>query len=353
MPTEQRERIGHVLYYAAVLLVGYLTFLVVSPFLVPLAWAAVLAVCVYPLYVTLTPRLGRSGAAVLTTILVLVLIVVPVWLITTALVREAGQAIPALQSAFAGKPPDWLVNSWGWLQGHVPELAPQKLADSLTAAAQQMAGAVASTSGALLGSVALAVVNLIISLFSLFFFLRDAPTILRLLRAVMPFRETERDRVLQEVGELIFASVVAGIVVASIQGALGGIAFWLIGIRAPVVWGTIMAFFALIPIAGAWVIWLPVALWLLATGDVTRGLVLMGLGAGVISMVDNILRPILLSGRSSMNGLVILIALLGGVAAFGFLGLVMGPVVVAVAMALFDPSVRAGDGPAAADAAET
>src|SRR6516225_12179443 len=104
MPTEQRERISHVLYYAAVLLVGYLTFLVVSPFLVPLGWAAVLAVCVYPLYVSLTPRLGRSGAAVLTTILVLVLIVVPVWLITTALVREAGQAIPALQSALAGKP---------------------------------------------------------------------------------------------------------------------------------------------------------------------------------------------------------------------------------------------------------
>jgi predicted PurR-regulated permease PerM len=353
MPTEQRERISHVLYYAAVLLVGYLTFLVVSPFLVPLGWAAVLAVCVYPLYMALTPRLGRSGAAVLTTILVLVLIVVPVWLITTALVREAGQAIPALQSALAGKPPDWLVNSWGWLQGHVPELAPQKLADSLTAAAQQMAGAVASTSGAVLGGVALAVVNLIISLFSLFFFLRDAPTILRLLRAVMPFRETERDRVLKEVGELIFASVVAGIVVASIQGALGGITFWLIGIRAPVVWGTIMAFFALIPVAGAWVIWLPVALWLLATGDVARGLLLMGVGAGVISMVDNILRPILLSGRSSMNGLVVLIALLGGVVAFGFLGLVMGPVVVAVAMALFDPSVRAGDGPAPADATET
>jgi predicted PurR-regulated permease PerM len=346
MSTE-RERISYVLYYSAVLLVGYLTFQVVSPFLVPLGWAAVLAVCVYPLYLHLTHRFGRSGAAVLTTILVLLLIVVPVWLIAAALVREGGQAIPALQSALTGKPPDWLTRGWGWLQGHVPELAPNNLMESLSAAGQKFAGALASTSGAVLGGVALVLIELIITLFALYFFLRDAPAILRLVRAVMPFREAERDRLLKEIGDLIFASVIAGLAVASIQGMLGGIAFWLIGIRAPVVWGTIMAFFSLIPVAGAWVIWLPVALWLLATGDVTRGLVLIGIGAGVIGTVDNVLRPMLLSGRSSMNGLVTFIALLGGVAAFGFLGLIFGPVVVAVAMALFDPAVRAGDTPPA------
>jgi predicted PurR-regulated permease PerM len=346
----EHDRISYVLYYAAVLLVGYLTFMVVSPFLVALGWAAVLAVCVYPTYLRLTPKLGRSGGAVLTTLLVLLLIVMPVWLIASAIVREAGQAVPALQSALTGKPPDWLMAAWGWLQTHVPELAPHKLVESLSAASQEILGGLATTSGAVLGGVALVLVDLIVALFALFFFLRDAPTILRLVRAVMPFRETERDRVLKEVGDLIFASVIAGLVVASIQGALGGITFWLIGIRAPVVWGTIMAFFALIPVAGAWVIWLPVALWLLATGDVTRGLVLIGIGAGIIGTVDNILRPILLSGRSSMNGLLTFIALLGGVAAFGFIGLVFGPVVVAVAMALFDPTVRTGESSDAAGA---
>ena len=344
----ERERISHVLYYAAVLLVGYLTFLIVSPFLVPLGWSVVLAVCVYPTYLQLTTRLGRSGAAVVTTLAVLLLIVVPVWLIAAAIVREGGQAVPALQSALSGKPPDWLTRAWGWLQSHIPELAPNNLMESLSAAGQKVIGALASTSGAVLGGVALVVVQLIITLFALFFFLRDAPAILRLVRLIMPFDEVKRDRVVKEVGDLIFASVIAGLAVASIQGALGGIAFWLIGIRAPVVWGTIMAFFALIPVLGAWVIWLPVALWLLATGDVTKGLVLIGIGAGVIGTVDNVLRPILLSGRSSMNGLVTFIALLGGVAAFGFIGLVFGPVVVAVAMALFDPTVRAP-----ADATET
>jgi predicted PurR-regulated permease PerM len=339
------ERIGHVLYYAAVLLVGYLAFLVVSPFLVPLGWAGVLAVCVYPIHSRLMARLGRSGSAILTTVLVLVLLVVPVWLIVTALVRQGGQAIPAFQAAAqAGRVPDWALGAWTWLQEHVPELAPANLTESLSAAGQRIVGWLASASGTLLGGVALILLDLIITLFALFFFLRDAPTIVYVVRGILPFRETERDRVLKEVGDLIFASVIAGLAVASIQGLLGGIVFWLLGIRAPVVWGTIMAFFALIPVAGTWVIWLPVSLWLLATGDVTRGLVLMGLGAGLIGMVDNVLRPILLSGRSSMNGLVTFVALLGGVAAFGFIGLVFGPVVVAVAIALFDPTVRTGDG---------
>jgi predicted PurR-regulated permease PerM len=342
--TVDRERLGHVLYYAAVLLVGYLTFLIVWPFLVPLGWAGVLAVCVYPLYLRLTPGLGRSGGAVATTILVLVLLVVPVWLITTALVREGGQAIPALRAAINGEPPAWASRGWAWVQAHVPELAPNNLMDSLSAAGQQVMGALASTSGAVLSGVVLVIVNVIVTLFALFFFLRDAPAIVRLIREVLPFREGERERVLKQVGDLIFASVIAGLAVASIQGMLGGIAFWLIGIHAPVVWGTIMAFFALIPVAGAWVIWLPVALWLLATGEITRGLILIAIGAGVVGTVDNILRPLLLSGRSSMNGLVTFIALLGGVAAFGFIGLVFGPVVVAMAMALFDPTVRTPDG---------
>jgi predicted PurR-regulated permease PerM len=339
-----RERLGHVLYYAAVLLVGYLSFLIVWPFLVPLGWAGVLAVCVYPLYLRLTRGLGRSGAAVATTILVLVLLVVPVWLITAALVREGGQAVPALRAAINGEPPAWASRAWAWVQAHVPELAPNNLMDSLAAAGQQVMGALASTSGAVLSGVVLVIVNVIVTLFALFFFLRDAPAIVRLIREVLPFRDGERDRVLKQVGDLIFASVIAGLAVASIQGMLGGIAFWLIGIHAPVVWGTIMAFFALIPVAGAWVVWLPVALWLLATGEITRGLILIAIGAGVVGTVDNILRPLLLSGRSSMNGLVTFIALLGGVAAFGFIGLVFGPVVVAMAMALFDPTVRARDG---------
>ena len=110
--------------------------------------------------------------------------------------------------------------------------------------------------------------------------------------------------------------------------------------RAPAVWGTVMAFMSLVPLVGASIVWAPVALWFLLTGDITRGLVLIGIGGGLVGMADNILRPLLLSGRSSMNGLVTFVALLGGMSAFGLIGLVFGPVVVAIGTALLNAYIR-------------
>ncbi len=333
-----RERIAQIIYYGAVLLVGYLSFLIFAPFLVPLGWGAVLAVCVYPVHSRLTPRVGRSHAALSSTLLVFVLIVVPVWLLVQVLISEVGQAVTTLQGAATTppQPPDWLVRSWHWVQAHVPSLAPERLSQAISAAAQRIGGAVAEGSGKVIGGVALIVVDLFIALFALFFFLRDAPSIVRMIRVFLPFDDSQRDRILQQIGDLIYASVIAGLAVAAVQGCLGGLAFWLLGLKAPVVWGTVMAFFALLPVLGAWVVWLPVALYLALTGEITKALVLTAIGAGLVGMADNVLRPVLLSGRSSMNGLVTFVALLGGVAAFGFIGLVFGPVVVAVGTALLD-----------------
>ena len=135
--------------------------------------------------------------------------------------------------------------------------------------------------------------------------------------------------------DLIYASVVAGMVVAIIQGILGGITFAALGLGAPVFWGVVMTLFCLLPL-GAWVVWLPAAIWLMASGDLTRGLILVGIGAGIVGSVDNVLRPMMLAGRASMNGLLVLIALLGGFATFGFIGIVLGPIILAAAAALLE-----------------
>ena len=134
-----------------------------------------------------------------------------------------------------------------------------------------------------------------------------------MLRSFPAFHDQQRDRVVKQVEDLVFASVIAGLAVAAVQGFLGGLGFWLVGVRAPAVWGTVMAFMSLVPLVGSSIVWAPVALWFLFTGDITRGLVLIGIGGGLVGMADNILRPLLLSGRSSMNGLVTFVALLGDV----------------------------------------
>src|SRR5262245_25872483 len=184
-----RERIAQIIYYGAVLLVGYLSFLIFQPFLVPLGWGAVLAVCVYPLHKLLTPRVGRSHAALLSTFLVLLLIVVPIWLLVQVLVSEVAQAVTALQTTAAAPPapPEWLMRAWHWVQTHVPLLAPERLSASISAAAQRIGTALAQGSGKLLGGVALLIIDLFVSLFALFFFLRDAPSILRMIRVFLPF----------------------------------------------------------------------------------------------------------------------------------------------------------------------
>ena len=237
----ERERIGYVLYYAGVLLVGYLAFLVFAPFLVPLGWAAVLAVCVYPLSIPEDcAELGRSRGAVLTTILVLVLLVVPVWLIVSTIVTEGARPCQPCRMSRRTQPPEMAVNAWRLAPGaragsganiELMSRSPQAGQKSLKVPGlgvgrrpRRRGAGRRSADHHPLRAVLLPAGR--------------ADSIVRHVRAVMPFRETQRDRVLKEVGDLIFASVIAGLVVASIQGALGGLAFWLLGIRAPVVWGT-------------------------------------------------------------------------------------------------------------------
>ena len=335
-----RERLGQLLFYGAVLLIGYLAFLIVEPFLVPLGWAGVMAVSAQPVYRRIVPRLGRSNAALVVVLVAILLIVLPSWLLVQALVQEGSQAVTALQSAIASTPPERVVAVLGWVQSHVPMLAPERLSEMVGNMAQRAGSLLASGSGKLLGGIASVIVDLALALFALFFFLRDSTSIVRVLRRFLPFHEQQRDRLVQQVEDLVYASVIAGLAVAAVQGTLGGVGFWLVGVRAPVVWGTVMAFMSLVPLVGSSLIWGPVALWFLVTGDVGRGLALIAIGGGLVGMADNILRPLLLTGRSSMNGLVTFVALLGGMSAFGLIGLVFGPVVVAVAAALLEVYVR-------------
>jgi len=150
-------------------------------------------------------------------------------------------------------------------------------------------------------------------------------------RDLLPLPEPERDRLMTETRDLIVASVGAGLLVAVAQGTIGGIAFWLLGIEGAAIWGVVMAFSSLIPLVGAALVWVPTALWLLLSHDVGRGLILLVVGVFGISLADNVLRPLLLSGRTTASGLVVFLGLLGGAAAFGFIGLVIGPIVLVTA----------------------
>jgi len=167
-------------------------------------------------------------------------------------------------------------------------------------------------------------------LFALFFLVRDGEAIGRELRSLLPLPPAQSERLIRGTRDLVIASVGAGILVALAQGTIGGLAFWLLGLRAPAFWGVVMAFCSLIPVVGAALVWVPAALWLLLSGSIGKAIAMAVIGALGISMTDNVLRPLLLSGSTQVNGLIIFFGLLGGVGAFGFIGLVLGPVVLVV-----------------------
>jgi predicted PurR-regulated permease PerM len=188
----------------------------------------------------------------------------------------------------------------------------------------------------LLADLAVFVFHLFVTLFALYFLLRDASAIMRAIRRALPFDEPRRERMIRQTGDLVYASVTSGLVIASIQGLLGGLLFAGLGLDAPVFWGVVMGFFAMLPFFGTWVVWLPAAIWLASTGQMTKALTLAAIGAAVVGGVDNVVRPALLAGRARMNGLLMFVSLLGGVSVFGLLGLVLGPLVVALAAGLLE-----------------
>jgi predicted PurR-regulated permease PerM len=332
----ERQHFATLAFYGAVLLLGYLLVRVFQPFFHPLAWAAVLAICVQPWHEPLLARYGRSRAAGITTAMVSVLIVVPGVIVMTAFVREAKAAFDTLDRDVIAGQYAWLSAHWERLRVYIPGAGGADLATLINQASANIAGFLASRVGGLLADLAVLVFHVFVTLFALFFLLRDAGGIMRLMRGAMPFEERRRERIIHQTRDLVYASVTAGLIIASLQGLVGGLLFAFLDLDAPVFWGVVMGFFALLPFLGTWVVWLPAAIFLVSTGQTIKGLTLAAAGAAIVASIDNVLRPALLAGRAQMNGLLMFVSLLGGVSVFGLIGLVLGPLVVALAAGLLE-----------------
>src|SRR5690606_2377689 len=189
----------------------------------------------------------------------------------------------------------------------------------------------------LLGQNTLAfVIGLFVMLYLLFFLLRDGDALARRLNDAVPLRPEQRRALADKFTTVIRAMIKGTLAVAVVQGALGGLIFWLLGIPAPALWGVVMGILSLLPAVGSPIVWGPVAIYLLATGDVWQGLLLLAYGALVIGLIDNVLRPILVGNDTRIPDYVVLISTRGGPAVYGVNGLLLGPVIAALFLAVWD-----------------
>jgi predicted PurR-regulated permease PerM len=329
-----RARLSTLLYYGVLLLLIYLVFRIFEPFLVPLGWAVVLVVCFYPLHKRLERRWGRGRGAAASTLGVALVLVIPALLLLGGFVRQGLDAARAISQAHGSAEAPLIAEIdrvTVWLQQYFPSLKSVDPVQIVEQGTEKLAQFLADRAGSVAKNAALFLLDLFIMLFALFYLFRDADSIVDGVRRALPFDDPQREEMLAQARELISASVTASLAISAVQGIIGGISFTVVGLPAPIFWGVVMAFFALLPLVGSWIIWVPAAIWLLTQGHVGGGVTLVitcGLIAGTI---DHFVRPILLSGRARMSPLLVFISVLGGISVFGMLGFVLGPIVVATA----------------------
>ena len=348
----ERDRFLLVIFYGVLLLAGYLALKIVAPFLAALGWAAVFAMVLNPIQARVEARIGTPRAAAAVTILAFFIIVGPAVTVLTVLASEISSVVQRVQAGSLAVPeaPDLRLWYEGLRQKTVIPLPADPTA-TLVDTLRTVATYVAARAGTILQNVASFVFHLFVMLFGLFYFLRDGDRIVGIIRQLLPFEPARRDRMIAQTHDLVVATVGSTFAVAITQGALTGLTLAFLGFQSPVLWGVMTSFTALLPAVGSGLVWGPAAAYLFATGDVVRGIILVGVGVGVIGMADNVLRPLLLSGRTTMHGLLVFISLLGGMAAFGFIGLVVGPVAIAALGTLLDAVVKEEpDHPAGGDA---
>lgn len=317
----------------------YLCWLMVKPFVGVLGWATVLVICFYPVHRLIDQRLKRSGlSALVSCALVILTILVPVVLITIAVFKELRGAAQNLQAAVAyvtdpNSPVTGPILRWLSQYVNMDQLRSREyLVEQLQGRSDLIAG---QTLG-FLGGVAGTVVQMVFVIFTMYYLFRDGDKIWTAVRDALPLNRDQANSIMTRTREVIGASVYGVFIIAIIQGALGGLAFWALGLPSAMVWGVAMVFLSMIPMLGAFLVWVPAAIYLAVTGQYVKAIILVVWGTLVIGMVDNLLRPKLVGDRTRLHELLIFFAVLGGLQVFGVLGIVFGPVVLAVTMALMD-----------------
>lgn len=304
-------------------------------------WGVVAAILFAPLNRRLLGRMGqrRSLAAFCTVLVIVLIVILPLTLVATSLTQEATGVYRRIQSGELD-----LVR----LSQHVLDILPAWATglldrfglESLGAIRERLSANLAEGSQLLAGHVLNIgqgtfdfVVNLFVMLYLLFFLFRDEEALTLRLKRAIPLRAEHRQALLLKFVVVVRATIKGDFLVALLQGSLGGLIFWFLGIGAPLLWAVVMAFLSLFPAIGAALVWGPVAIYLLATGATWQGLVLIAYGSLVIGLVDNFLRPILVGKDTKMPDYVVLISTLGGIATFGLNGFVIGPAIAAMFMA--------------------
>lgn len=335
----------HRVFFLAFLTLVSLAFLaILMPFYNALMWAAILAMLFSPMERRLLARMpnSRNAATLITMGAVVLMVIIPVIFLTGSLVTEGAQIYDLIRSgkvnfgAYFGQImeglPVWLrqiLEQQGLLD--LPSIQ-QRLSESGSEIGQYVASqavSIGQNTARMLASAG-------ILLYVLFFLLRDGGELMAIFRKAIPMEDEQKNHLLVKFSTVVKATVKGNIAIAAMQGVLGGFIVWVLGFQGALLWGVVMAFLSLVPAVGSGLVWGPMAIYLMATGAVGKGVLLMAYGVGVIGLVDNLMRPLLVGKDTKMPDYLVLVSTIGGMSLFGLNGFVIGPLIAALFMASWD-----------------
>jgi len=343
----KKEYISLIVALSLIVFCFYLFYRILNSFLEPILWAIFLALVLFPAYKKFQHLLRKKGfvPATLMTLLVMIVIALPFSLLLLSLANEAVGVYHSVEN---------LINT-GQLQAYLEKIKEIPILRTILPKIDQTLGlsqmdplalllrnlrqistVLLNQSSAILKGLSSFFFSFLLALLSLYYLFKDGEHLYAKLKNLLPIPTRERDLLLNRFQEMVSATIYGGLLIALVQGLIGGLSFWLLGISSPVLWGTAMALFSFIPLGGTALIWGPATVILLLVGEITRGIILLGIGVFVISSVDNFLRPLLVGARTKIHPLLLFFAVIGGIQAFGMIGIIAGPLIVTLCVTLVE-----------------
>jgi len=320
----------------------YFCYLIALPFLNPIFLALMIAIVFHPVHAWLRQRIhGRNLAALTSTILVLIAVIVPTVVLGMRVTKEVHGLYQLLNEKSAeqgGWNPyvrHFVDRITDWAGQHV-DLSTLDVRGALLRWLEQISRFLLSWGARIVRNIISFFTEAVVAFFTLFFFFRDGVSMRARIASLVPLKAAQFDRLFTGISNSLIANVHGCLAVGVSQGGLLSLGFWVLGLPSPILWGLVTGLCSLIPIIGSALVWGPAVILLFITGHWWKGLILLGWSAAVVGQVDNVVRPYVISERAKMNPLLVFFALLGGVKAFGVLGVFIGPLVLSASLVVFE-----------------
>ncbi len=334
------SRFKNIIFFTALILVTAAFLYIIKPFFYPIFWAAIIAGIFYPVFQKIKSKIKYANlSSLITIVIVLVIIIIPVTLLSSLVLKESLNIYNSLSNN-QGPIVSTVKNVIGWVQNNPItdklNLDEQQVTAKLTEIAKTITDFIFTAAKNLTQNSLTFLIMFIIMFYTLFFFLKDGEKMLKKLAHISPLGEKHEIIMYKKFTSTARAVLKGTLIVGAVQGLLGGVLFYIVGIEGALIWGIIMMLFSVVPGFGSYVVWLPAALTMFILGNFWQGILLVVVGAMVISTIDNLLRPILVGKDTQMHPLLILFSTLGGLVFFGISGFIIGPIITALFLSLWE-----------------